>query len=110
MKTTVVNIRTGAKYDVYCGRARGAFGGTFGNPYVIGSDGDRTEVIRKFRIYFHERLGMDPTFRAAVEALRGKILGCFCKPLDCHCDVIIEWLESTDPVLNRPGMPRSRNR
>lgn len=118
VRTTVVNIRTGAKFDVYCGRARGGLGGTFGNPYVLGPDGDRAEVIRKFRIYFHDRLKLDPTFRAAVEGLRGKILACFCKPLECHSDVIVEWLETTLPDLNRPAdaaagrrhAPRSRNR
>lgn len=94
VRTTVVNIRTGAKFDVYCGRARGGLGGTFGNPYVLGPDGDRDEVIRKFRIYFHERLKMDLAFRRAVEGLRGKVLGCFCKPLACHCDIYVEFLDS----------------
>lgn len=75
LKTTLVNIRTGAKFDIYIGRAGNGFGGTFGNPYVVGPDGDREEVIRKFRIYFHDRLKRDPSFGPAVESLRGKVLG-----------------------------------
>lgn len=31
-----------------------------------------------------------------IEALRGKNLGCWCKPEDCHGDVLIELLESDD--------------
>lgn len=53
--TTVVNIRKkkGKKssfYDVYCGR-----GSLFGNPFKIGRDGDRKQVIQKFREYFYKR-------------------------------------------------------
>ena len=65
----------------------------FGNPYIIGKDGTREEVIEKFRIYFQERL-KDPEFAAAVERLRGKVLACWCVPAACHGRVIIEHLES----------------
>ena len=87
MKTTVVNVK-GGRVDVYIGR-----GGPFGNPFVLGVDGDRAEVIRKFGIYFKERLERDASFKAAVEELRGKRLGCFCAPLPCHGDVIAEYLD-----------------
>jgi hypothetical protein len=89
MATRVVNIRT-APCDVYIGRP-----GPFGNPYVIGSDGDRDEVIRKFRMYFYQRLKIDPEFKTKVEALRGRTLGCYCAPLSCHGDVILEWVETS---------------
>lgn len=88
-KTTVINVRSGEKYDVYMGR-----GGPFGNPYVIGPDGDRAEVIRKFRIDFYERLRLDPEWKAKVEALQGKVLACHCAPLDCHSDVYVEYLDT----------------
>lgn len=26
--------------------------------------------------------------------LKGKILGCFCKPKACHCDIIKEYLDN----------------
>lgn len=71
--------------------------GCFGNPVFlkdVNDDVERAEVIRKYKIYFLEKVDSDPDFRAAVLALRGKTLGCFCKPKDCHGDVIIEWLES----------------
>lgn len=72
------------KYDpkcpidaVYCGR-----GSPYGNPYVIGRDGNRDEVCDLF-----ERSVL-PTLD--VSALRGKNLKCFCKPRRCHCDSILD--------------------
>jgi hypothetical protein len=28
-----------------------------------------------------------------VKALRGKVLGCFCKPRPCHGDVLLEFVD-----------------
>ena len=87
MVTELLNIRHG-KADVYIGR-----GSPFGNPYVLGVDGDRNEVIRLYRIYFYDKIMRDSKFRLDVEALRGKKLGCHCHPMSCHGDVIVEYLE-----------------
>lgn len=65
--TSVVNIKHN-KYDVYIGR-----GSPFGNPFQIGRDGDRKQVIEKYRVYFIKRL-TDPKFRDKVMELKGKIL------------------------------------
>ena len=83
----VVNVRYGT-YDVYIGR-----GSPFGNPYVIGVDGDREEVIRLYKVDFYFKIKNDPAFRTQVEALRGNTLGCHCHPMSCHGDVIVEYLE-----------------
>lgn len=61
---------------VYCGR-----GSPYGNPYIIGKDGDRDDVCDKFE------QNVLPTLD--VSALRGKDLVCFCKPKRCHCDSIL---------------------
>ena len=91
-ETTVVNLYA-EPYDVYIGRKRK--GGTnLGNPFEIGKDGTRTEVIEKYKSYFYERLGQEPAFKREIEALQGKRLGCFCKPSACHGDVIKEYLDS----------------
>jgi hypothetical protein len=87
MKTYIVNKYHKVQYDVYIGR-----GSDFGNPYVIGVDGDRDEVIKKYREYFYKRIDEDPSFKLRVEELRGKTLACFCKPKSCHGDVIIDYL------------------
>lgn len=92
-KTMLVNIRTCKKFDVSIMRP-----GPFGNPYRIGPDGDRDEVIRKFRYDFYARLKIDPAWKAKVEALRGKVLACCCVPMLCHGNVYLEY-------LNSPGLP-----
>lgn len=92
MVTEVVNLLT-RSCDVYIGR-----GTPFGNPYMLGRDGDRQEVIRLYKIDFYFKIKNDPVFRAEVEALRGKKLGCHCHPMPCHGDVIVEYLKQA-PVV-----------
>jgi len=87
MTTRIVNKHHKIPYDVYIGR-----GSDFGNPYIIGVDGDRDEVINKYCKYFYKRINEEPLFKLRVEGLRGKTLACFCKPKSCHGDVIISYL------------------
>ena len=78
--TRVVNIRY-SQYDVYIGR-----GSIWGNPFIIGRDGTRLEVIDKYRDW----IVAQPELLAQLHILQGKILGCHCKPKACHGDVLIE--------------------
>jgi len=90
MTTTVVNKRTHA-YDVYIGR-----GGPWGNPFVIGRDGTRAEVIWLFNEFF--TMSDDPRaqwMRDNIHTLKGKKLGCFCKPKPCHGDVLAMYANKT---------------
>ena len=66
----------------------------FGNPFVIGRDGDRSGVLEKFEEYFIDRLASDTGYRSAVLGLRGKVLGCWCHPEPCHGDIIAEYLNA----------------
>jgi len=81
MKTTVVNIKHD-KYDVYIGRAGNGQDGYFGNPFIIGRNGNRDEVLDLYYIHFYDRLRTDPEFAARIAKLKGKVLGCFCKGID----------------------------
>ncbi|OGT54325.1 MAG: hypothetical protein A3E01_15280 [Gammaproteobacteria bacterium RIFCSPHIGHO2_12_FULL_63_22] len=88
--TVVVNVRgdgtrrlTGHLYDVSISRPS-----KWGNPFVIGRDGAREEVIAKYREYILGR----PDLLAALPELRGKRLGCWCAPKACHGDVLVELL------------------
>jgi hypothetical protein len=89
--TRVVNLRR-EKYDVYIGRAGHGQDGYFGNPFPVGAYGGF--AFPRYRAYFLNRMKGDPEFRSRVEQLRGKVLGCFCKPCPCHGDVIVEYLEN----------------
>lgn len=84
--TIVVNCRTD-KYDVYCGRPS-----FLGNPFKIGKDETREQVIEKFRVYFYHRLESDPVFKRKVLELKGKRIACWCKPKPCHLDIVAEYL------------------
>ncbi len=66
-------------YDVYIGRPS-----KWGNPFVVGRDGTREDVIKKYREY----LLSNPDLMKALPELRGKVLGCWCAPLACHGDVL----------------------
>jgi Zn finger protein HypA/HybF involved in hydrogenase expression len=66
----------------------------FGNPFQLEKDGGdytREQSIEAYRVWFAEQLE-DDEFRAAVEDLRGKTLGCWCAPKGCHGDVVLEYL------------------
>ena len=91
MKTTVVNIIYDV-CDVYIGRSKTPEIGYFGNPYHVGVNGTREEVIAKYLEYFNERNKNDKEFHRRIVDLIGKRLGCFCKPEACHGDIIAKYL------------------
>ncbi len=72
---------------VYIGRnmpRRRLAGNGWGNPFVIGEDGNREEVIEQFRTW----LMVHPELLARLPELSGKKLGCWCWPKPCHGDVL----------------------
>jgi hypothetical protein len=78
MKTAAVNQWTEVA-DICIMR-----GGPWGNPFRIGPDGDRATVIAKHRQWIIRQ----PQLVARLRDLRGKRLGCCCKPLPCHGDTL----------------------
>ncbi len=80
---------------IYIGR-----GSPLGNPFIIGKDGNRTEVCRKYKEYFYEQVGIDDSpVRLELDRLIHLVksgenikLGCFCAPLECHGDTIKDYL------------------
>ena len=80
MYPKIVNLRHEA-YDIYIGR-----GTKWGNPFIINKDGNREEVIQKYEDYFCK----NKYLLYALQELEDKILGCHCKPLACHGDILIK--------------------
>lgn len=66
---------------VYIGR-----GSKCGNPFAIGPDGDRNAVCNQFEAWAPTQ----PDVMAAIEALRGRDLACYCAPYRCHGDWILK--------------------
>lgn len=99
-KTRIVNLYR-EHFDVYIGRKGHGCDGYFGNPHLLRTKAtpqDRAHVLDLFRRYFLDRVERDAEFRRRVLDLRGKRLGCFCKPQACHGDVIAEWVDSQPEV------------
>jgi hypothetical protein len=92
MQTVVVNIHK-EPFDVYIGRRGRGQDGYFGNPFRIGHGISREDAVERFEKYFADRIEKDSEFRRRILALKGKRLGCFCKPKACHGDVIADWLD-----------------
>jgi hypothetical protein len=77
--TSVVHCKRAA-YDVYIGRPS-----IWGNPFIIGRDGTRADVIRKYEEWIRKQPHL---IERAKQELRGKVLGCWCAPAACHGDVL----------------------
>ena len=94
--TTVINLRDRA--TVSAARRTGTLviidrRTPWGNPYILGRDGTRGEVIAKYRAYLATR----PALLARLPELRGMTLACWCAPaggttaagpLVCHGQVL----------------------
>ncbi|MDX6707965.1 MAG: hypothetical protein QOK16_1097 [Solirubrobacteraceae bacterium] len=55
-----------------------------GQPFVIGRDGTRQEVIERYERW----LDTQPELLAALPELTGRTPGCWCAPQACHGDVL----------------------
>ena len=80
MPTTVVHCNH-EPYDVYIGR-----GSRWGNPFRIGLDGNRDEVIDKYADW----LMTQSILLAKVGQLKDKRLGCYCAPKRCHGNILAQ--------------------
>ena len=81
---TVVHCKRD-KFDLYIGRPS-----KWGNPFVIGKDGTRDDVIAKYRqwILTQQNLLND------LHELEGKRIACYCSPKACHGDVLADLFNS----------------
>lgn len=68
-------------YDVYIGRPS-----QWGNPFSIGRDGTREQVVEKYRRSLESNLML----QEQLHELKGKTLGCWCAPHSCHGDILME--------------------
>lgn len=92
LRRLVVNVSTGARYDVYVGR-----GSPYGNPYT---HRPLEDTLARFQVAsreeavdaFETMLLGDAELMALVQReLRGKVLGCHCVPLLCHATVLARY-------------------
>lgn len=86
-----------AAYDVYIGRPS-----IWGNPFTHIVDrqtkaefivATREEAISRYRDYIEK----SPQLLLRLIELKGKVLGCWCSPLPCHGDVLLELINKYYP-------------
>lgn len=87
-KSKVVHCKK-EEFDVYVGR-----GSKWGNPFshkegTLAKEivATREEAIQKFEEY----LLSNQELMDSLDELKGKVLGCWCKPKSCHGDVLLKY-------------------
>ena len=61
-------------------------GSLFGNPFILGKDGDRDAVCDAYRDYY---LPNKPSILKQLPQIEGKVLVCHCYPERCHGEELI---------------------
>lgn len=88
---------------VYIGRPA-----KLGNPFIIGKDGSREEVMAKYRVWFIVQYYADEEFytiihKLAKRAKEGELIFiCWCAPEPCHGDIIQEFIQYLNEVGREP--------
>lgn len=70
-------------FDVYIGRPS-----KWGNPFKIDSTTDRIAAVEKYRQWI--TAGNGKHLLNDLHELKGKVLGCWCAPLNCHGEVLLD--------------------
>jgi hypothetical protein len=113
---TVINGKTNGflgTHKIYIGRANYSirlFQSPLANPFVIGRDGNRAQVIQKYREWLWQNVkawkesGSENEVVKELLIIRDRVLNgenialsCYCFPLACHGDIIVKcihWLIS----------------
>lgn len=83
---------------------------SLGNPYVIGKDGTREQVVIKFKRYAVQHLLEE------IKSLpKDAVLACWCSPQDCHGNAIMEiWedlqCDTITTTTTNAGKPEEKNK
>lgn len=83
---------------VYIGR-----GSKWGNPFVMPQHGNRDEVCDKHKQHLKQQVESGAVTVNELAALQGKDLVCFCAPLRCHGDALMEAAEWATNELRKPA-------
>jgi hypothetical protein len=97
MITRVVHCKK-SDYDIYIGRPS-----KWGNPFT-----HKAGTIAHFIVptveeavsQYEEWLRQQSELLDALLELKGKVLGCWCKPKLCHGDILCKWANWIEPCAN----------
>jgi hypothetical protein len=94
MKTTVVHISD--EYDVYIGRENARLRlprSKWANPFPICTGRTRQQSIQMYRNWIVTQVHL----MASLHELKGKRLGCWCHPKECHGDFLAAMVDTLIP-------------
>lgn len=108
MSAKVVHVLSGADWEIYVGRAMPRYSlpeSPWANPYKIGRDGDRAEVLARYEEYVRENFGLE-RIRLAF-GYPSPVLACWCAPKDgqplildkpevCHAQILLRLAGQTE--------------
>lgn len=75
-------------------------GTPYGNPFVIGKDGDRGEVLAKYKKWLWDKINRDQAYAGLIKDLYDHDLCCCCAPAPCHGEILesaAKWLNTQEP-------------
>lgn len=83
------NVYIGGKVEVQVdGKIFSIDDSPFVNPF-----GEGERATKQYEKYIKSKIDADPWLRSLTRALKGKSLGCWCKPRCCHGDVLIKIID-----------------
>lgn len=79
--------------------------GPWGNPFVVGRDGTRAEVVAKHRAWLADQPGL----LTRIPTLTGRVLCCWCHPEPCHADHLAALANAAPvPIMDTGVSPPDR--
>lgn len=99
-KAVLVNRRyANTEYDVYVGRPS-----KWGNPFEIGKDGTREEVVAKYEAWIVKQ----PHLMGCLHELKGKRVACWCAPEKCHGEILVRLANELPEGPSLQFVPRKK--
>jgi hypothetical protein len=91
------NIYIGRKGVIFIDGVRfPLYDSIWANPFKINENQSRDEVLRLYSEYIEKKLESDNNLVNELLKLKGKKLGCWCKPECCHGDILIDLIKKYD--------------
>jgi hypothetical protein len=87
------NIYIGRRGVVFVDDARFPYESSiWANPFKISKDMSREDCITQYEIYIRNKIKQE-SLGFELLKLKGKNLGCWCKPSGCHGDILLKLID-----------------
>jgi hypothetical protein len=97
MKKKDENVYIGRKQIIFIDGIRfPLYDSIWANPYKITENQSREQVLKLYLEYIEKKLESDNNLVEELLKLKGKKLGCWCKPECCHGDILVKLIEKYD--------------